>query len=594
MNLITKIRSVTSLAMAALLLLSGADVRAQEADTSAAAAAVAPAVDPESDSIQGLYDHARALFDSLRWSSDSLGAVAEKLLDDPDADVSFGRVQALKYARQQHRMLIELAELLREASPDSLPADSLTGELRSYLVDHISVLDQAYARQLDRYDELRGQRASAAAAEIGPLEAEITDVWAWSDTIMVYQVSAITAAEETGVDVEHEWEQLDEHLVQRAEQQVGRLQIAVADRDRVEARVRTLKRTSAPESEITDVQRYQSAVQSRVDAIAASLGVTNGLLRGRGFDTVAYREILIRTTGEVTGDVLDPQVLLRLVHDLATDAWNWIRDNTATILARILIVVGFVIFFRLLFRLGWWLARTLHLVRGSRLIADTLGRSLRPVATLLGFMTGLSVIGVETTTLLAGLGVASVVVGFALQDSLSNLFAGIAILAMRPYDVDDVVEAGGVVGRVREMGLWNTTIVTFDARRLLVPNKSVWGMNIENRSAEPIRRVEAIARIGYDDDLQKVIGVFYDMLQSDERVLDEPAPVVFASSLAESWIEVKLWPWVKNADWWSLTSDLPRLVSLRLDEEGISVPYPRREIVGTGAMGSEDPKSGEE
>jgi small conductance mechanosensitive channel len=209
-------------------------------------------------------------------------------------------------------------------------------------------------------------------------------------------------------------------------------------------------------------------------------------------------------------------------------------------------------------------------------------------------MTGLSVIGVETTTLLAGLGVAGVVVGFALQDSLSNLFAGISILATRPYDVDDVVEAGGVLGRVREMGLWNTTIVTFDARRLLVPNKSIWSQIIENRSAEPIRRVEAIARIGYDDDLQKVVRVFYDMLKSDERVVDEPAPLVFASSLAESWIEVKLWPWVKNADWWSLTSDLPRLISQRLDEEGIAIPYPRREIVGAGATRSDDPKSGAE
>jgi small conductance mechanosensitive channel len=590
MNLMTRIRSIASLAIAALLLLAGADVRAQEVDTTAAAAA-ATAVAPEPDTIPGLYDHARALFDSLRWSSDSLRTVAEKLLNDPDADVSFGRVQALKYARQQHRILIDLAELLREAPGDSLPADSLTGELRGYLVDHISVLDQAYARQVSGFDELRHQRASASVEEIGPLEAEIADVWAWTDTIVVYQMSAITAAEQISVDVAREWEQLDELLEHRAEQQVGRLQIAVADRDRLEARVKTLRRTGAPESEITDLQRNLSAVQSRIDAIATSLGVTNELLRGRGFDTVAYREILIRTTGEVTGDVLDPQVLLRLVGDLATDAWDWIRDNTATILARILIVVGFVILFRFLFRLGWWLARTLRLVRGSRLISDTLGRSLRPVATLLGFMVGLSVIGVQTTTLLAGLGVAGVVVGFALQDSLSNLFAGISILAMRPYDVDDVVEAGGVLGRVREMGLWNTTIVTFDARRLLVPNKSIWTQIIENRSAEPMRRVEAIARIGYDDDLQKVVGVFYDMLKSDERVLDEPAPQVFASSLAESWIEVKLWPWVKNSDWWSLTADLPRLIRLRLDEEGIAIPYPRREIVQSETVRGEGPKS---
>ena len=127
-----------------------------------------------------------------------------------------------------------------------------------------------------------------------------------------------------------------------------------------------------------------------------------------------------------------------------------------------------------------------------------------------------------------------------------------------------------------------------------MPNKSIWSQIIENRSAEPIRRVETVARIGYGDDLQRVVGVFYDMLKSDERVLDEPAPLVFASSLAESWIEVKLWPWVNNADWWSLTSDLPRLISQRLDEEGIAIPYPRREIVQSEPVRSEDPKSGAE
>ena len=587
MKLNMTIRRSASFAMAAFLLLSGADARAQEVDTSGAAAAVAP----EPDTILSQYGQALVLFDSLRWSSDRLRAVAEKLHNDPDADVSFGRVEALKYTRQQHQILIDLAAVLGGAQSDSLPVDSLTGELSGYLVDHITVLDQAYARQVSGFDELRRQRASASVEEIGPLEAEITDVWAWTDTIMVYQMSAITAAEEIGVDVAREWKQLDELLERRAEQQVGRLQIAVADRDRLEVRVKTLRRTSASESEITDLQRNLSAVQSRIDAIAASLGVTNTLLGGRGFDTIAYRQILIRTTGEVTGDVLDPQVLLRLVGDLATDAWSWIRDNTATILARILIVFGFVILFRFLFRLGWWLARTLRLVRGSRLISDTLGRSLRPVATLLGFMTGLSVIGVQTTTLLAGLGVAGVVVGFALQDSLSNLFAGISILAMRPYDVDDVVEAGGVLGRVREMGLWNTTIVTFDARRLLVPNKSIWSSIIENRSAEPIRRVEAIARIGYDDDLERVLGVFRDMLQTDERVLDEPSPLVFAKRLAESWIDVKLWAWVNNSDWFSLNTDLPRLIRIRLEEEGIAIPYPRREIVGTGPTRSEEPKS---
>ena len=158
-----------------------------------------------------------------------------------------------------------------------------------------------------------------------------------------------------------------------------------------------------------------------------------------------------------------------------------------------------------------------------------------------------------------------------------------SILASRPYDVDDVVEAAGVVGKVRAMGLWNTTIVTFDARRLLVPNKNIWGSNVENRSAEVNRRVEAIARIGYETDLQAAMAVLQKLMEEDDRVLADPAPSVWVSRLAESWVEVKLWPWVKTEDWWSMHSDLPRLVRLRLAEEGIGMPVPRRDVTTRAA-----------
>ena len=329
---------------------------------------------------------------------------------------------------------------------------------------------------------------------------------------------------------------------------------------------------------------YDAAERHRVClAIADNMTALSRRLERRGFESAAYREILIRSTGEVTGDVLDPQVFLRLVRRLSADLWQSFRQNAGTVFVRLLIVIFFVVLFRVLFILLWRLGQALRLVRGSRLVRDLLGRTLRPVATLIGLIAGLSVIGVQTTTLLAGLGVAGLVIGFALQDSLSNLFAGMAILASRPYDVDDIVEAAGVVGKVRAMGLWNTTIVTFDARRLLVPNKNIWGSNVENRSAEVNRRVETVARIGYGTDLQAAIAVLEQLLRDDARVLEDPAPRVWVSRLAESWVEVKLWPWVRTEDWWSLHSDLPRLVRLKLAEEGIDIPVPRRDVTNREA-----------
>jgi len=463
--------------------------------------------------------------------------------------------------------------------------------LRAYVRAHLDMLDASFAETAGRFDEIRVQRATATAQEIGPLELEIQDLRAWADTLIRYQDWALGAADSLRLDVADRWERYDQNLLEFAENTVGRLQIAVSERNDLRERIRVAERTNAPATEIADLKLRLGAAETRIDAIAGNAASLNDRLEERGYETAAYRENLIRATGEVTGDVLNPQVFLGLARGYLSDLWRSLRQNAGTVIVRALIVIAFIVFFRILFSLLWRFAQAVRLVRGSRLVRDLLGRILRPVATLTGLFAGLSFIGVQTTTLLAGLGVAGLVVGFALQDSISNLFAGIAILASRPYDVDDIVEAAGVVGKVRAMGLWNTTIVTFDARRLLVPNKNIWGSNVENRSAEVNRRVEAVARIGYTSDLQEAMAVLEQMLREDERVLDEPAPTVWVSRLAESWVEVKLWPWVRTVDWWSMYSDLPRLVRLKLAEEGIEVPVPRRDVTTRAAPvgGSPEP-----
>jgi small conductance mechanosensitive channel len=128
------------------------------------------------------------------------------------------------------------------------------------------------------------------------------------------------------------------------------------------------------------------------------------------------------------------------------------------------------------------------------------------------------------------------------------------------------------------MGLANTTIVTFDNRRLMVPNRKIWGEVIENRSAELVRRVEIEVRIGYREDLDRAIEILRVLLDQNERVLKKPEPAIFVSKLADSWIEIAVRPWVRNEDWWPLLTELPRLVRLRFAEEGIEIPYPKREV----------------
>lgn len=554
---------------------------AQETDSAALEQAVADVL--RRDSLPSAADRARAMLDRLRATSDSIQTLEAVQLSDPDSDRKFLNVLALEQVGEMQHALRSLTHLMGQVSPDSLPADSIRTFLQGYMGAHLDLIDEAFESTVQEFEALRRQRSEATAQAIGALESEIRGVRAWADTLVRYQEWALEAAESLRLDVAGRWETYDQLLVRFAENSVGRLQLAVAERDGLRERIRVAQRTNAPEARVAELRLRLTAAETRIAALADNLAALNGRLDHRGFETATYREVLIRTTGEVTGDVLDPQVLLRLVRRLSSDLWRSLRQNAGTVFVRLLVVIFFVVLFRVLFVLLWRLGQALRLVRGSRLVRDLLGRILRPMATLTGLIVGLSFIGVQTTTLLAGLGVAGLVIGFALQDSLSNLFAGVAILASRPYDVDDIVEAAGVVGRVRAMGLWNTEIVTFDARRLLVPNKNIWGSNVENRSAEVNRRVEAVARIGYDTDLQAAMAVLERLLQDEARILEDPAPMVWVSRLAESWVEVKLWPWVRTEDWWSLHSDLPRLLRLKLAEEGIDVPVPRRDVTNRAA-----------
>ncbi len=256
---------------------------------------------------------------------------------------------------------------------------------------------------------------------------------------------------------------------------------------------------------------------------------------------------------------------------------QWFRRHGPTLVVR----AGMLLLAILLTRLGFWLGwQVIRLVlRPSLLLQNLVNGLLRSISTLAGLLIGLWILGVNPGTLLAGVGVLSVILGLALQDSLGNIAAGIFILIYRPYDVDEIVQAGGVVGRVKEMGLANTTIVTFDRRRLFVPNKKIWSEVIENRSAEPLRRIEATIRVRYDEDLDATIEYLRGVMKKHELVLDDPATEVFVSRLDDAWVEISVWPWTRAIHWWTMETNLSRVLRLALDENGIEHAFPRYEVL---------------
>lgn len=190
----------------------------------------------------------------------------------------------------------------------------------------------------------------------------------------------------------------------------------------------------------------------------------------------------------------------------------------------------------------------------------------------------LSKLGVQTTSLVAIIGAAGLAIGLSLQSSLSNFASGVMIIAFRPFNVGDFIDAGGVMGVVEGIQIFSTRMRTGDNKAIIVPNSNITGSTITNFSAKDTRRVDMVFGVSYSDDLKRTRQVLQELVDADERILEEPAPVIAVSELGDSSINFIVRPWVNSADYWQVYWDMNEAVKLRFDEEGISIPFPQRDV----------------
>ena len=191
--------------------------------------------------------------------------------------------------------------------------------------------------------------------------------------------------------------------------------------------------------------------------------------------------------------------------------------------------------------------------------------------------------GVQTTSIIAVLGAASLAIGLALQGTLSNVAAGVMLLFFRPFKVGDYVEAGGMAGTVKEVNLFVTELSTPDNVQILAPNSQIWGSAVKNYSFHETRRVDLVLGISYEDDVDKAIGVVEAMAKADDRVLDDPAPMVVVGELADNSVNLVIRLWCNSGDYWPLKFDMTKALKQRMDTEGISIPYPQRTLHVVGS-----------
>ena len=193
---------------------------------------------------------------------------------------------------------------------------------------------------------------------------------------------------------------------------------------------------------------------------------------------------------------------------------------------------------------------------------------------LLG-VTVLSRLGVNVGPLIAGLGVTGFILGFAFQESLGNLASGMMIALNEPFKVGDFVSAAGHDGSILEVNMMATVLATADNKRVVLPNKSVWGGPIVNYSAQATRRVDLQVGIAYGEDIEKAIEVIREAVVSVPGVLAEPAPTVATGALAESQVTINVRPWARNADYWAVYSATLQTVKAALGSAKIEIPFPQ-------------------
>lgn len=189
-----------------------------------------------------------------------------------------------------------------------------------------------------------------------------------------------------------------------------------------------------------------------------------------------------------------------------------------------------------------------------------------------------SMVGIETTSFIAVLGAAGLAIGLALQGSLANFAGGVLILLFRPYKIGDFIETNGHMGSVQAIEIFSTILTTGDNKTVIIPNGAVSNNPITNFSKQATRRVDIVFGISYDDDLRVGKDVLTKMIEADERIHSDPAPMVVISSLGDSCVNITTRSWVDSGNYWPVYFDLMEKGKLGLEEAGLSIPYPQQDV----------------
>jgi small conductance mechanosensitive channel len=417
-------------------------------------------------------------------------------------------------------------------------------------------------------------RADQSALEQAAVLAELEIASREYDRLLEVLSDTNKLAVELGIDTAPVEADIRKQIIRGAEGASAYLDVIMDHLDRLRRQLATLPKNEELKAKIAVTERHMLVV-------AEILRKRAKMMAGMDMDVSRIETQLITATGALTTEIFNWSVVTGLASDFFGGIQDWISDNGSRIVFQLLVFLAIL-------AIAWKLAKIAQIVtqralrttrvRLSQLLQDMIVSTARSIVLILGLLIGLSQLGVSLGPLLAGLGIAGFIVGFALQDSLSNFASGMLILIYRPFDVGDVVDVNGAFGTVRQMSLVNTTVMTYDNQTLIVPNNQIWQNVIKNLTNQTTRRVDMTFGISYGDDIEKAERVLREIVASNDRVLKDPEPLIHLHELGDSSVNFIVRPWVNTEDYWDTYWAITRAVKMRFDAEGISIPFPQRDV----------------
>ena len=512
-------------------------------------------------------------------------AAQREIIEESKKDYreSEGGVREAAWIRLQNaeeeiqKQLDEIVKIYVEAKESGADITSVEPKIKKILEEDLSALYEGITRATTRIGEIFKEREQEEENKERLLILQRSkEITMYVDHLFQSLLANSERKQAVGMATDEDLAKLDELLVKWAGGLTTSIQLIAKDKNAVEAAY-----NKAPEDSKAELQGDLDEAKERLATATASLQETIQIMKKRDLDTSQYSKLLISSTGKITQDIFQKGVALSLFSEWLDKSRVWVMENGASLVFQLVVLILILIAFRFLAALvSRVITRAFDRsnLQVSHLFKEFAISMSRKLVMLLGILVVLSQIGIDVGPMLAGLGVAGFVIGFALQNTLSNFASGMMILIYRPFDVGDAVEVDGVVGKVQAMTLVSTTVLTFDNQQLMIPNNNIWGNTIKNITARKVRRVDMTFGIGYGDDIAKAEEILWKIINEHPLVLKDPEPVVKVSALGASSVDFIVRPWSNTADYWNVYWDITRSVKLEFDKAGVSIPFPQSDV----------------